>query len=131
MVAVVLAAVAFAVSQGTPRPGLLAALILGCLSVMGLLLTAIMAAIYRRGPTRAFWIGFSLFGWMSFAWVLFILSNSPPWPEPVIPLLLLGVPPYAWLGGSIARKVALSAAPPKEVRVEWRATEPAGSLEED
>lgn len=35
---------------------------------LGLLLAAVLAAVYRAGAHRAFWIGFALFGW---AYILF------------------------------------------------------------
>src|SRR6516225_9358652 len=31
---------------------------------LGLLLTAVLGAIFSRGPERAFWTGFALFGWV-------------------------------------------------------------------
>jgi len=32
---------------------------------LGLLLTAVLGAVLRRGPARAFWLGFALFGWLA------------------------------------------------------------------
>lgn len=39
--------------------------------VLGLLLVAILGAIFLRGPDRAYWIGFALFGW-----VYLVLANG-------------------------------------------------------
>jgi hypothetical protein len=104
MAGVVLAATVFAASAGVPNPPLLAGVILLCLFVMGLLAVSVLGVIYRRGERRAFWLGFALFGWPAFAWVLYLLSYSPPHPDSIIPALLVAVVPYAWIGGSVARK---------------------------
>ena len=38
------------------------------------LLSAVLAAVYRSGPKRAFWIGFALFGWASLYIYLSVLD---------------------------------------------------------
>jgi hypothetical protein len=109
MLVIVLAGIAFGASAGVPSPVMLAGLILGCLLVMGLLQTAILGIIYRRGAARGFWAGFALFGWPAFAWVLFLLLDHPPFYEPPIFILMIGVIPFAWLGGTIGRGFAVAA----------------------
>lgn len=40
---------------------------------LGLLLTAVLGVVYRRGARRAFWLGFALFGWV------YWLMSFGPW----------------------------------------------------
>lgn len=49
------------------------------LFVLGLLATAILGALYRRGARRAWWVGFALFGWGYEA------MECAPWSPPETP----------------------------------------------
>ncbi len=113
MCVVVLAAVAFAASSNGPGPELfIAGLILGNLGVLGSLQAAILGILYRRGPARAFWIGYALFGWPVFLWVLVLYHYDGP-PDGIVLYLLAGVVPFGWLGGTIAKQFALPYDEPK------------------
>ena len=61
--------------------------------LLTMLLTAIPAAFFRRGPKRAFWTGFALFGWasflLSFGAQLFPLDRTPLREEILVRLLML------------------------------------------
>ncbi len=54
------------------------------MATVGLLAWAILAAVYRRGPTRAFWLGFALFGGCYLAMTAWEWwpdrSSGPAWP---------------------------------------------------
>jgi hypothetical protein len=54
---------------------------------LGLLLTAVLGVVYRRGARRAFWLGFALFGW-----VYWLMSFGPWFDTWVEPHLLLTRP---------------------------------------
>jgi hypothetical protein len=41
------------------------------------LLTSLLGIIFRRGPERAGWVGFAIFGWSFFA----LLLSFSPWPS--------------------------------------------------
>jgi hypothetical protein len=45
-----------------------------CTLTLVVLLVAVLLSVFRRGPSRAFWVGFAIFGW---AYVLLIF-----WPAP-------------------------------------------------
>jgi hypothetical protein len=49
----------------------------------GLLVAAILGIVYRRGPRRAFWLGFALFGW-----TYLLVSDGPWFSAEVQPVLL-------------------------------------------
>lgn len=53
----------------------------------GLLLTAVLGVVYRRGTSRAFWLGFALFGW-----AYWLLSFGPWFDSWVAPHLVLTRP---------------------------------------
>lgn len=108
---VALAAILFGVVAHAPDALLLLLLMAEILVSLGLLATAILGIIYRRGEKRAFWVGFSLFGMPCFLWILILLVFWFPGPRDaeILLTMLLGVPVYAWIGGSIGRRFA---APP-------------------
>jgi hypothetical protein len=40
------------------------------------LATSVLGVIFRRGPTRAWWVGFAVFGWSFFGLVVLSISES-------------------------------------------------------
>ncbi len=46
-----------------------------------LLLAAVVAALFRRGPARAFWVGFAIFGW-GYLWLAYRPDNPFALPVP-------------------------------------------------
>jgi hypothetical protein len=103
--------------------------------ICGLLLTSLLAAGYRTGPSRAFWLGFALFGWSYFLYTLESRSHplvtqpllteawrlvvrSEPIPPSALPPAML--PPYITSGKQLAM------APPMRAMPEYDAFIPVG-----
>ncbi len=82
---------------------------------LGLLAFALLGAIYRRGPRRAFWVGFALIGWG------YLLLGFGPWcAEQVRPHLITtwlvdrlypSIAPSEVIGVDFDFKVATSSTP--------------------
>jgi hypothetical protein len=66
MIAIVMIGVGIA---ALVRPTKLWAIVLPFL-LLTLCLTAILGLVFRRGPKRAFWVGFAVFGWTYFVLIL-------------------------------------------------------------
>jgi hypothetical protein len=115
MAVVLLAATVFSIGHltGDIEVPLIAA---GGLMILGVLGTATLGAIYRRGERRAFWVGFALFGW-PLALVSMLLGLGESEFLFLVPTAL----PFGWIGGVIARKFAANprdpvTAPPRQER---------------
>ncbi|HEV3116942.1 MAG TPA: hypothetical protein VGY58_07825 [Gemmataceae bacterium] len=99
----------------------------GGLLVLGVLGTATLGAIYRRGERRAFWVGFSVFGWpLALVCLLFGAVETE---------ILFFAPmalPFGWIGGAIARWFASNPGGPVKAspahQSDWASV---GSLAED
>jgi hypothetical protein len=65
--------------------------------IVGMLCTSILGAFFRRGPDRAFWLGFAVFGWAYFVVALVFSLRLFP---------IVGSLPFAYIGGSIAKAFA-------------------------
>jgi hypothetical protein len=59
------------------------------------LLLGTLAAIFRQGSRRPFWIGFGLFGWV------YLLLAFEPWADQYVAPVLLSTHGIAWLEASV------------------------------
>jgi hypothetical protein len=75
----------------------------GGLVVLGTLGAATLGLIYRHGERRAFWVGFSLFGWL-LTLICLVIALA----ETEILFLTPMALPFGWIGGVIARAFAAS-----------------------
>lgn len=112
MAVVIILAVIFASSAGAPRAIGLAGVMIGFLMNVGALAMAMLGVIYREGPARGFWLGFAGFEGPPFAFLMYLLSAGPGPDDLLIAMLLGGVLPFAWIGGTIGKQFAAAAEPP-------------------
>jgi hypothetical protein len=100
MAVTVLAALSLAVPAASAEGLLVSVVIASTMLIVGMLCTAILGAVFRRGPDRAFWLGFAVFGWVFFALALvFTLAQHRLF-------AIVGSLPFAYIGGSVARRFA-------------------------
>jgi drug/metabolite transporter (DMT)-like permease len=50
-----------------------------CTVTLAVLLIAVLASVFRRGPRRAFWLGFAIFGW-TYVLLTFWPASDPTFP---------------------------------------------------
>lgn len=84
----------------------------GLLLVLGVLGSGILGVVYRRGEKRAFWVGFTVFGWSLVLPLMVLLQQDMEFL-----LFAPAVPPFAWIGGAIARGFARGSDNPPQTGV--------------
>ena len=107
LLAILLIGVVLATSANEPDSLAFAIFLLEIFVIFGLFATAVLGWIYRRGPARAFWAGFALFGIPLLFWFLFLgIFYARGDGFPLMNVFLLGIPLFAWIGGSVGRRFA-------------------------
>lgn len=104
---VVLAACLVTATRDAPAPAIMALLCAHFLLSIGFLTLSILGIVFRRGQAQVFWAGFCAFGWplfLTFFGFLFVSGFRGPGDGSFFLGIFLSILPFAFLGGTIAKR---------------------------